>query len=96
MYDFGIRLRELRIKKKLSQAQVAKRLNVTNSTICSYEANTRFPSTDMITQLALFYNVSADYLLGIENRSMVCVDGLTERQVDIVTSLISEFRSGKK
>jgi hypothetical protein len=33
--------------------------------------------------------------LGIENRSMVCVDGLTERQIDMVTSLISEFRAGK-
>ncbi|MCL2002666.1 MAG: helix-turn-helix domain-containing protein [Oscillospiraceae bacterium] len=83
------------MKKKLKQSQVAKRLNVTSSTICCYEANTRFPSTDMLAQLALFYNVSADYLLGIENRSMVCVDGLTGRQADIVESLISEFRSGK-
>ena len=95
MYDFGIRLRELREKKKLTQLQVAKRLNANSSTISCYEANTRFPSTDMLTQLALFYNVSSDYLLGIENRSMVCVDGLTERQIELVTSLISEFRSGK-
>ncbi|MDR0292708.1 MAG: helix-turn-helix domain-containing protein [Oscillospiraceae bacterium] len=95
MYDFGLRLRELRERKKLSQTQVAKRLNLSNTTICCYEANIRYPSFDMLTQLALFYNVSSDYLLGIENRSMVNVDGLTERQLDLVTSLISEFRSGK-
>ena len=91
MYDFGVRLRELREKKKLSQAQVAKRLGITSSTICNYEANTRIPSTDMLTRLALFFSVSSDYLLGIDNRSMVSVDGLTERQVDLVSSFISEF-----
>jgi transcriptional regulator with XRE-family HTH domain len=95
VYDFGVRLRGLREKKNLSQAQVARRLSVSNTTICCYESNIRFPSIDMLTQLALFYNVSSDYLLGIENRSMVSVDGLTERQADLVASLISEFRIGK-
>ena len=91
MYDFGVRLRELREKKNLSQAQTAKRLNVSNTTICCYEANIRFPSIDMLTRLALFFNVSSDYLLGIDNRPMVSVNGLTERQIDLVTSFISEF-----
>jgi transcriptional regulator with XRE-family HTH domain len=90
-----MRLRELREKKKLTQVQVARRLNINSSTISCYESNIRFPSIDMLTQLALFYNVSSDFILGIENRSMVCVDGLTERQIDFVTSLISEFRTGK-
>ncbi|GHV40076.1 transcriptional regulator [Clostridia bacterium] len=97
MYDFGLRLRELREQKSLSQTQVATRLNLSNTTISGYESNTRFPSFDVLIQLALFYNISSDYLLGIENRATVNVDGLTSRQLDIINSLITEFRSsGRK
>jgi len=95
MYDFGLRLRELREKKGLSQALVATRLGISNATICCYEANTRYPSFDMIAQLALFYNTTSDYILGLDNRKMVCVDGLSEVQTDIIRSLISEFRLKK-
>lgn len=95
MYDFGLRLRGLREQKGLSQTQVAARLNLSNTTICGYESNTRFPSFDVLIQLALFFNISADYLLGIEKRAMVNVDGLNSRQLDIVNSLIVEFRANE-
>jgi len=95
MYDFGARLRELREAKKLSQAQVAARLNLSNTTISSYEANTRYPSFEILSQLALLYGTTADYLLGIENRKMICVDGLTDKQLDVVNLLIAEFHAQK-
>ena len=92
MYDFGLRLKKLRETKKLSQNQVAHRLKVSKSTISGYENNTRYPSFDILIQLALLYNVSADYILGLDNRKMVNVDGLCDRQIDFVNSLIIEFR----
>jgi len=95
MYDFGARLRELREKKGLSQSQVASKLNLSNTTISSYEANTRYPSFEVLSQLTLLYNASADYLLGTENRKMICVEGLTEKQYDIINSLITEFHTQK-
>jgi transcriptional regulator with XRE-family HTH domain len=95
MYDFGARLRELREKKGLSQAQVATRLNLSNTTICSYEANTRYPSFETLSQLALFYNTTSDYILGIENRNMICVDGLSKNQLDIINAMITELQSHK-
>lgn len=93
MYDFGARLRELREKKGLSQAQVATKLNLSNTTICSYEANTRYPSFEVLSQLALLFNTTSDYLLGIEKRKMICIDGLSDKQLDIINSLIAEFHS---
>jgi len=92
MYDFGIRLKELREAKRLSQSQVAQRLKVSKSTVSGYENNTRYPSFDVLIQLTLLYNVSADYILGLDNRKMVNLDGLSDRHVDFVNSLIMEFR----
>jgi len=93
MFDLGTRLKELRLKKGLSQVQVAKRLNLHKSTISGYENNTKTPSIDTICQLAIFFNTSTDYLLGMEKKEMVCVNGLTNRQLGIVESLIIEFNS---
>lgn len=97
MYDFGERLRELREKKRLSQAQVASRLNLSKSTISCYEANTRYPSFEVLTQLALLFNTTSDYLLGIESRvkdrATISVYGLTERQLEIINALLAEFNS---
>ncbi|CUH96552.1 hypothetical protein P22_2642 [Propionispora sp. 2/2-37] len=95
MYDFGMRLRKLREDKKLTQIQVAKRLNLHKSSIYGYENNIRTPSLEVLSQLALFYGVTTDYLLGHENRRIICVDGLTERQMEIINILLLEFKQGK-
>lgn len=93
VFDFGRRLRNLRLSKKLTQAQVAARLNLSKTSISGYENNTKTPSLDVLTQLAILYGVSADYLLGLDNRKMFYVDGITERQHELLTALLREFRS---
>ena len=95
MYDFGARLRELREAKKLTQTQVAKRLNLHKSSIYGYENNIRIPSVEVLSQLALFYRVTTDYLLGHDNRHIIYVDGLTERQLEVINLLLLEFKQGK-
>ena len=88
-----MRLRELRLKKGLTQVQVANKLNLHKSTISGYESNTKVPSIDTICQLAIFYNTSTDYLLGIDNRKMICVEGLTNKQLEIIELQLIEFKS---
>lgn len=99
IYDFGMRLRELRDAKGLSQTDVAERLDVTRSTISGYENNIITPSVEQLVKLAVLYNVSLDYMMGMENRSAFYVDDLTESQqktvLDIVERLKREFRDGK-
>lgn len=92
MYDFGTRLKELRENKKITQTQLAKRLNLHKSSIYGYENNIRTPSLEVFSQLALFYGVSTDYLLGHDNRNTICIDGLTDRQIEIINLLLLEFR----
>lgn len=60
----GGNIKELREAKNLTQRELAKILNVANSTLSQYESNIRIPSDDVKVQIADFFNVSIDYLLG--------------------------------
>lgn len=61
-----IRLKELREEKGLSQMQLAKEIGVKQQTISNYEAGEREPDIRTIKKLCKFFNVTAGYLLGIE------------------------------
>lgn len=92
IFDFGYRLRELRENKSLTQTQVAKRLSLSKTTISGYENNIKTPSLDVLAKLSILYGVSSDYILGLENRKMLQIDGLTVSQEDIVKILVKEFK----
>ena len=65
---FGQRLKQLREEKHISQAQLAKLLNVGTATICYWETEQTHPVDFHIVRVAKFFQVSTDYLLGlIEN-----------------------------
>ena len=57
------RIGELRIKKGLSQSQLADMLHVSASTIGMYEQGRRTPSIDMLVELSRAFGVSLDYLI---------------------------------
>lgn len=58
------RIRELREDKDLTQTDIAKILNTSQTVYSRYERNLRDLPIDLLYELCLFYNVSADYLLG--------------------------------
>lgn len=92
-YDLGLRLKELRKTKRMTQRQVATRLNMGISTISGYENNTKTPSLEALVDLARLYNVSTDYLLGVDNRPMLYLDSLTPRQAELIREMRDEFRA---
>jgi HTH-type transcriptional regulator, competence development regulator len=61
---FGKRLRFLRKKRNMTQKDLADRFNLGESTIGMYERDEREPSFEFVRQLADFFNVTTDYLLG--------------------------------
>lgn len=60
----GKRLKELRTLKKLTQTDVANVLGVERSTYGKYETGDSSPDYEKLIQLAEFFDVSVDYLLG--------------------------------
>lgn len=66
MNKFAKRLRELRIDKNLSQAQLAKATKLSHTAIVYWETEQRVPNANALIVLAEFFDVTVDYLLGIE------------------------------
>ena len=61
---FG-RIRDLRIDRGLTQTQVAAVLHVSQNTYSQYEIGTSRYPLDVVVQLAEYYGVSVDYLVGL-------------------------------
>lgn len=92
VYDFGLRLKELREAKKLSQTEVATRLNVVPSTISGYESNTITPSLEQFTRMAILYNTSLDYMMGLDNRVCFYLDGLSKDQQQTILDIVNRLK----
>lgn len=93
MVDFGIKIRELRKKKCLTQQQLAEWVGVTKAMISAYETGMRYPSYDILIKFARIFHVTTDYLLGIDSKKYFSVDGLSDTQAEIVANLIEEFKN---
>lgn len=61
----GQRIRQLRQERHLTQTQFGQVLNLAESTISLYESNHRSPDYHILLQIADFFDVSVDYLLGL-------------------------------
>ena len=60
---FSSRLKELRAKKGLSQAELAKRLGVTQQAVGRWERDKNLPDNDILKKISVMFGVSLDYLL---------------------------------
>ena len=61
----GKRITLLREEKGISQIELAKILNVSNTTLSQYESGKRVPNDEIKKHLAHYFEVSIDFLLGI-------------------------------
>ena len=67
MNETGERIKELRTEKKLTQSQLATHINFGHAIVGFWESGKRKPAADAIIALCKFFNVSADYLLGLSD-----------------------------
>lgn len=63
---FGERLRELRIERAIGQNRLAHDLSLSNASISYWETGKQEPTASAIFKLAAYFDVSADYLLGLQ------------------------------
>lgn len=71
--NFNENIRNLRKEKGLSQEYFAEKLGVTRQTISKWETGAAMPDLKKLTEIADFFNVSMDTILGMEikNKSSV-------------------------
>lgn len=86
------RIRSLRESMNLSQAELAKRLGITRSSVNAWELGISVPSTQYIVELSGIFKVSTDHLLCVDDTASVSVRGLSESDVKVIYSLIEHLR----
>ena len=67
MEIFAKRLKELRTQQKLSQREMAEKLHIKQQSYSRYELATGEPSLATLRDIARFFNVSTDYLVGLSD-----------------------------
>ena len=85
------RIRELRENAGYSQAQLAKKLDVTRSSVNAWEMGLSMPTTQYILALTKLFHVSADYILGTEAELSVALSGYTEEEIELIFSMLRYF-----
>ena len=88
----GDRIKQLRTDAKMTQPELAAKLEVTRSAVATYENNTRQPSFHILVRLAEIFHVSTDYLLLGNKDDSLDVSGLSIDQKMIISNLIKNFK----
>ncbi len=109
MSSFGDTLKSLRNEKNLTQEELSNILNISRSSIASYETNRKQPDHSKLKIFSDFFNVSIDYLLGRTNKrnydtstlafsvdSRIDTEGLSDEDIAIVQATIDAIRKNRK
>ena len=90
------RIKMLRTAQNMSQSELAKKLDITRSSVNAWEQGFSIPSTNYLVELAKLFHVSTDYLLGLKQNSSLDVTGLDTEQTKILYELTEYFRKEKQ
>ncbi|MGN0706937.1 MAG: helix-turn-helix transcriptional regulator [Faecalibacterium sp.] len=82
------KIKELREKAGLSQAQLAKKLDVTRSSVNAWEMGLSTPTTQYVVDMARLFHVSTDHILGMESEMTLSLRGYTDEEVSIIMALL--------
>ena len=86
-------IKALRETAGFSQAELAKRLGVTRSSVNAWEMGLSVPTAQYVVEMAQLFRVSTDYLLGLNHNETIYIDDLTHEEKQILYSLINYFQS---
>lgn len=89
--DISERIRELREVIGITQSNLASALNISRSAVNAWEMGTSKLSIDTLVDLADFFHVSTDYLLGRNELQLIEISGVSPEGVDIILRLVHYF-----
>ena len=86
------RIKALREARGWTQAELARRINITRNGVNSWAQGLSMPSPACLVDLSKVFSVSTDYLLGVERLETVNVTGLDEKDVAMLAQLADRLR----
>lgn len=91
LFSLAEKIKQLRERTSLTQADLARQMGLTRSSVNAWEMGLSVPSTQYVVELAKTFDVSTDYLLGMENTATISVAGLSEDNVALVSELVRKL-----
>jgi transcriptional regulator with XRE-family HTH domain len=85
------KIKELRLSYGFNQAELASKLSISKQCVSNWESGYIQPSIDMLIKIARLFSVGTDYLLGLSDKQLVEVDGLSAEQIAHIRLLIKDF-----
>lgn len=94
--DFGIILKELRKSRGLTQTELGASIGLSKAVISKYENGMGYPNFDVLIQIADYFGVTTDYMLGVNQSKTINVSELTGSQIEVLHHLIAEFKKSHR
>ena len=82
------KIKLLREASHLTQTELAKKLNITRSSVNAWEMGISKPSLDNLITLSRIFHTTTDYLLGIENEDVIIINNYTIEEKELLMRLI--------
>ena len=96
--DFGMRVRQIRNVRRLSQAELAEKLDINPKNISRIECGTLGMSLTTLSTMCAVLDISADYLLfgecGKDSPESALLSGLTQKQYNCAISILKAYVNG--
>lgn len=89
--QIGEHIKLLRDREGISQSALAKALGATRAAVNAWEMGISNPSMQSLIELAQYFHVSVDYLLGLDDSDQVSLARLTPEEKELVLKLIRHF-----
>lgn len=89
----GKKIKKLRKTSGITQAELARELGITRSSVNAWEMGVSLPSTMFVIKLAQIFQVSTDYLLDVEREAVLDISGLDDDSIKILTAMVYYMRN---
>jgi len=86
------KIKAIREANNMTQAQLARRIGLTRSSVNTWEQGIAKPSLDCIIELARLFHVSTDYLLGMKTNTTIDVQGLSPSDIFIIQTMVNRLK----
>ena len=89
--DIGSRLKDIRLKRGLTQKALAKRINKSVSAISGYESNVQVPPTDVLVSISQVLHVPITFFVDLSSEISYSAAGLSHEQREFLDLFFEEI-----
>ena len=88
------RIKTLREQIGITQAELARRVCLTRSSINGWEMGLAIPSTAIVVELAKIFHVTTDYLLGVDVNRSLSLENLSDKKITAIMAIVECLHEG--